>query len=104
MSDIPQAPVVVVDPTDPPRVDRRKQVLGGLVTLVVLVIVFVGIFPKFANYGDAIASIQDMSVAALVALGVATVLNILIYVLPYQAALPGHQLRERLQSSARRRS
>ena len=89
MSDIPQAPVVVADPTDPPRVDRRKQVLGGLVTLAVLVIVFVGIFPKFANYGDAIASIQDMSVAALVALGVATVLNILIYVLPYQAALPG---------------
>jgi uncharacterized protein (TIRG00374 family) len=70
-------------------VDRRKQVIAGLITLVVLVVVFVGIFPKFANYGDAWASIQKMSIGSLVALGAVTVANIVIYVFPYMAALPG---------------
>jgi len=77
------------DPTAPPKLDRRKQLLGGLVTLAVLVIVFAGIFPKFANYGAAWDSIQGMSILAVVALVMATVINVLIYVLPYEAALPG---------------
>lgn len=61
----------------------------GLVTLVVLVIVFFGIFPKFANYGEAWESIQEMSASSLALFALATVANILIYVFPYQAALPG---------------
>ncbi len=73
----------------PATIDRRKQVVAGLITLVVLVVVFFGIFPKFANYSDAWDSIQEMSVGALVALLVATVANIIIYVFPYLAALPG---------------
>lgn len=72
----------------PPKVDRKKQVIAGLVTLVVLVIVFVGIFPKFANYSAAWDSIQQMSIAAVAALLVATVVNIVVYVFPYNAALP----------------
>lgn len=63
--------------------------MAGLITLAVLVIVFLGIFPKFANYGEAWESIQGMSTGAVIALVVATVANILIYVFPYQAALPG---------------
>lgn len=68
---------------------RWKQVVAGVVTLVVLVVVFLGIFPKFANYSDAWASIQEMSTASLLLFSAVTVANILIYVLPYQAALPG---------------
>ena len=73
----------------PTRPSRRKQVIAGLVTLVVLVIVFFGIFPKFANYSEAWESIQEMSASSLALFALATVANILIYVFPYQAALPG---------------
>jgi uncharacterized protein (TIRG00374 family) len=74
--------------------DWRKQLVAGLITLAVLVVVFVGIFPKFANYGDAWASIQQMSIGSLVALGLATLLNIVVYVFPYMAALPGIRFRD----------
>jgi uncharacterized protein (TIRG00374 family) len=73
----------------PPSIDRRKQVVAGLLTVAVLVFVFVGVFPKFANYSDAWAAIQKMSVGSLLTLLAVTVLNILVYVLPYQASLPG---------------
>ncbi len=63
--------------------------VAGLVTVIVLIIVFVGIFPKFANYSEAWSSIQQMSVGSLLLFGAATVANIIIYVFPYQAALPG---------------
>jgi uncharacterized protein (TIRG00374 family) len=73
----------------PPSIDRRKQVVAGLLTVAVLVFVFVGVFPKFANYSDAWAAIQKMSVGSLLTLLAVTVLNIGVYVLPYQASLPG---------------
>jgi uncharacterized protein (TIRG00374 family) len=73
----------------PPAIDRRKQVIAGALTLAVLVFVFVGVFPKFANYSDAWAAIKEMSVGSLLALLAVTVLNVMVYVLPYQAALPG---------------
>lgn len=72
----------------PPKPTRWKQIVAGLVTLAVLIVVFVGIFPKFADYGDAWTSIQDMSTVSLILLAAATVANIIIYVFPYQAALP----------------
>ncbi|MCC7075923.1 MAG: UPF0104 family protein [Acidimicrobiia bacterium] len=90
--DPPPAPSQAADDTTPPapaRPSRGRQVVAALVTLAVLVIVFLGIFPKFASYKDAWASIQEMSTESLVLLAVATVVNILVYVLPYQAALPG---------------
>lgn len=71
------------------RIDRRKQVIAGLLTLAVLVVVFVGVFPKIANYSEAWASIQEMSIGAVAALVAVTALNVVVYVFPYQAALPG---------------
>ncbi len=105
----PEEPVVPGDPaghSDPSApadtaaagsiggLDWRKQVVAGLITVVVLVVVFYGIFPKFANYGDAWASIQKMSVGSLLALAAVTVVNIVVYVLPYMAALPGIRFRD----------
>lgn len=71
------------------HVDRRKQVVAGVLTVAVLLFVFVGVFPKFADYSAAWDSIQGMSTASLVALLVVTVVNVCVYVLPYQASLPG---------------
>jgi uncharacterized protein (TIRG00374 family) len=59
------------------------------ITLAVLAVVFVGIFPKVAGYSEAWSSIRGLPAAYLVALVVATVANLAVYVWPLQAALPG---------------
>jgi uncharacterized protein (TIRG00374 family) len=73
----------------PPRRSPWRIVISTVVTVVVLVVVFVGIFPKVADYSEAWASIQQMPSGYVVALGVATVANLAVYVWPLQAALPG---------------
>lgn len=60
-----------------------------MVTLVVLVIVFAGILPKFGNYADAWDQIKNMSVEQLAVLAASVVFSIVVYVFPFQAALPG---------------
>lgn len=69
--------------------DKRKTIIGAIVTLVTLVIVFFGIIPKFGSYADAWAEIQKMTFASLMALILSIVIMIALYVLPYQAAVPG---------------
>jgi uncharacterized protein (TIRG00374 family) len=64
-------------------------VVSTAVTVVVLVVVFVGIFPKVADYSEAWSSIQQMPTAYVLALVVATLVNLAVYVWPLQAALPG---------------
>jgi uncharacterized protein (TIRG00374 family) len=73
----------------PPMPDRRRQFVAVAVTVVVLVVVFAGILPKFGNYAEAWDQITAMTSTQLVALGIAVVISILVYVLPFQAALPG---------------
>lgn len=82
-------PAASADVAATPTIDRRKQVIAGILTLAVLVFVFFGVFPKFANYSDAWAAIQDMSVVAVASLVAVTLVNIVVYVFPYQAAMPG---------------
>ena len=78
------------DPGPPPApaTSRKKQVIATLVTLVVLVIVFAGILPKFGNYADAWNQIKDMSLEQLAVLTASVVFSIVVYVFPFQAALP----------------
>lgn len=78
------------DPGPPPApsTSRKKQVIASVVTLVVLVIVFAGILPKFGNYADAWDQIKDMSADQLALLAASVVFSILVYVFPFQAALP----------------
>jgi uncharacterized protein (TIRG00374 family) len=65
------------------------MVVSTAVTVAVLVVVFVGFFPKVADYSEAWSSIQQMPAAYVVALVVATLVNLAVYVWPLQAALPG---------------
>jgi hypothetical protein len=52
------------------------------VAVAVLLVVFVGIFPKVTDSPQAWASIQQMPTAYVVALVVATLVNLLVYVWP----------------------
>jgi uncharacterized protein (TIRG00374 family) len=73
----------------PPRRHPWRMVVSAAITVAVLLVVFVGIFPKVADYSKAWSSIQQMPTAYAVALLVATVVNLAVYVWPLQAALPG---------------
>ncbi len=50
---------------------------------------FAVVFPQFANYQEAWDAIQDMSTGWIITLIVATVVVIVVYAFPFQAALPG---------------
>jgi uncharacterized protein (TIRG00374 family) len=86
-----------VHPVDASQVtaafDTRKTVIGAIITVLTLAVVFLGIIPKFGSYEDAWAEIQQMSTASLVALGLSVVVMLAVYVLPYQAAIPGLRYR-----------
>jgi uncharacterized protein (TIRG00374 family) len=73
----------------PHRSSPWRIVVSTAVTVAVLAVVFLGIFPKVADYSEAWSSIQRMPTAYVVALVVATVVNLTVYVWPLQAALPG---------------
>ncbi len=81
------------DPTEavpaPAKTGKKKQIIAGIITLITLVFVFGVVFPQFADYSEAWDAVQEMSTVALVFLVVATVILIIVYVWPYQAALPG---------------
>lgn len=66
-----------------------KQVVAAILTLGVLVFVFAVVLPQLGDYDQAWAAIQAMSTGWVILLLIATVAVILIYVLPYMAALPG---------------
>ena len=77
------------DSKPPAKVSKRKAIVGAIVTVAVLAIVFLGIFPQFASYKDAWTAIQEMPAPWIAALVIACVVNILVYVWPFQAAIPG---------------
>ena len=67
---------------------KTKTIVGGIITLIVLVLVFGIVLPQFGDYDQAWAAIQSMSALALGILVLMTIFNIIAYVWPYQAALP----------------
>jgi putative heme transporter len=69
--------------------DTRKTIIGAIVTVVVLVIIFVGLIPKFGSYADAWDQIQGMTPTALALIGASVLVMLVVYVWPYQAAIPG---------------
>ncbi len=76
------------EPEAPPKFGRQ-QIIAGIVTLVILVLVFVVILPQFGDYGAAWDAIQGMEAWQIGLIAMATVAMIAIYVTPYTAALPG---------------
>jgi uncharacterized protein (TIRG00374 family) len=70
-----------------------RVLIVSAVTGAVLVAVFVGVFPRFANYSQAWSSVQRMPAAFVVALVAAALINIAVGAWPLQAALPGLRYR-----------
>ena len=75
----------------PPAVRKRSRayrVGGALLGVVVIVAIFVGVIPQFANYHDAWAALVTMRPAWAVAVTAATVINLAAGVWGFQASLP----------------
>jgi uncharacterized protein (TIRG00374 family) len=70
-----------------------RTVAGTAITVAVLAIVFVGVFPKFARYSEALSAIQRMPAAYVASLVLAAVVNVAVGAWPLQAALPGLRYR-----------
>jgi len=73
----------------PKKSSKKKTIIGGIITVLVLILVFGIVLPQFGDYGEAWTAIQGMSAFALGILVLMTIVNIIVYVWPYQAALPG---------------
>jgi uncharacterized protein (TIRG00374 family) len=69
--------------------DKRRTIVGAIVTAIVLALIFLFLIPKFGSYADAWAEIQGMAPSALVLIAVSVLVMLVVYVLPYQAAIPG---------------
>jgi len=67
----------------------KQQIIATILTLLVLVLVFVVVLPQFGDYGQAWNAVQRMETWQLGLIALATVGVVIIYVYPFQAALPG---------------
>lgn len=74
------------DIPDKPKIGRQ-QLVAGILTLLILVLVFVVVIPQFGDYDQAWAAIQDMTAAQIGMISLATIALIFVYVTPYTAAL-----------------
>ena len=66
----------------------RKQIVATVLTLAVVVVVFAEVLPKLGDYDRAWEAIRTMPPAWILALVVATVAVVVVYVWPYPAVLP----------------
>ncbi len=73
---------------DKPRFGK-SQIIATILTLLILVLVFAVILPQFGDYSAAWSAIKTMEAWQIALITLATVGLIVVYVLPYPAALPG---------------
>jgi uncharacterized protein (TIRG00374 family) len=73
-----------------------KRIALGAVGIIFAVATFAYFLPKIADYRDVWGVLQDVSAIWLVALFLATVLNILTFAPPWMVALPGLRFRDAL--------
>ena len=77
-----------------PLRSRRRQLIGGGIALVVIVAIFFFVLPRIADYRDVWGVVKTLTWQGLLALAVASLVNVLTYAPPWQAALPGLHFRQ----------
>ena len=73
---------------------RRRQLIGGGIAIAVIVATFFFVLPRIADYRDVWGVVKTLTWKGLLALAVASVVNLLTYAPPWQAALPGLRFRQ----------
>ena len=71
------------------RKSRKRRYIGGGLGIAVVVLTFVFVLPRIANYREVWDVVQDLTWPQIGALLLATLLNLATYAPPWQAALPG---------------
>jgi len=78
---------------DSPKQGRRpfswQKLLGGAASLALLILIFVGLIPRFSSYSGAWTHVTRLDIWSWVAIATAAVVNQISGVWPYQAAMPG---------------
>ncbi|MFV1970386.1 MAG: YbhN family protein [Acidimicrobiia bacterium] len=82
------------DPVPPAEVSSKpkfgkQQIIASILTVGILILVFAVVLPQFGDYGAAWDAVQNMALWHLALIALATVGVIIVYVFPFQAALPG---------------
>lgn len=71
-----------------------KRVTQSLVSITIVVAIFVGVLPRFANYSEVWATIKSLTWLEAVSLAIVAFWNLATYWFVLVAALPGLRLRE----------
>lgn len=88
-----QQPVAGMPAAASAKLDKKKTIIGGIVTLIILGLVFWGLSKRFGSFSEAWDKIQQMTTIALISLAVVAVVNIIVYAYPYMVAIPGLKYR-----------
>jgi len=80
-----------MEPAPPPArpKTRLRKIVAAAIGLVAVAATFLFVLPKIANYGDVWDVVQELSAAQVGVLAGATLLNLVTFAPPWQAALPG---------------
>jgi len=91
----PQQPIPTTKVTAPSatHLDKKKTIIGGVITLLILAFVFGGLAQRFGSFSEAWEKIQQMTFISLASLIVVVLVNIIVYPFPYQVAIPGLRYR-----------
>jgi uncharacterized membrane protein YbhN (UPF0104 family) len=73
---------------------NHRRILGAAGSIAVVVLVFVFVLPKIADYRDVLEVVRDLGWRDWIALAAAVVLNLVTFAPPWMAALPGLSFRE----------
>ena len=73
---------------------RRRRILGGAATAIVVGAVFLFVLPRIADYRDVWDVLEDLGWRDVLVLVAVTVLNLATFVPPWMVALPGLRFRQ----------
>jgi putative heme transporter len=77
-----------------PLRSRKRQLIGGAFAIAVIAATFVFVLPRIADYRDVWDVVKTLDWVSVLALLLATLVNLATYAPPWQAALPGLAFRQ----------